>query len=239
MCGFMELDGYAFCLGLKSLELSYEAYPGLQSLIRSVIYLIIEANFRPKHITSSLDRFCLDICPLGELIDMYHTYEATNRHDKIYTLLGISSDDPIAADLLPDYEIPWERLLERLIRFLFGGQVSVKTWAETEMAVIKSKGCILGQVSSEGDADRDGRLQVVITSKDTSGHLGPERKWTLQISAKPVQVDDLVCLLYGASKPTIIRLNKNYFSVIMIAVPLLQPEQLVISFPHDFLLVWD
>lgn len=32
MCGPIEIDGYAFCLGLKSLELSYAASPKLQSL---------------------------------------------------------------------------------------------------------------------------------------------------------------------------------------------------------------
>jgi hypothetical protein len=142
-------------------------------------------------------------------------------------------------DNTPDYKIPWETLLERLVRFLLGEQVSVKTWAEREIAVIMSKGCVLGQVSSEGDAVRDGRLQVIITLKNTSGYLGPKRKWTLQTSAIPIQVGDLVCLLHGAPKPTIIRPCKDHFSVIMIAVPLLQPEQPITSFPHDFLLVWD
>src|SRR5438874_1311044 len=44
MCGSTEIDGYAFCLGIKSLEeskeLSYKSYPDLQSLIHSVTYLI-------------------------------------------------------------------------------------------------------------------------------------------------------------------------------------------------------
>jgi hypothetical protein len=240
-CGSTEIDGYAFCAALnsRSFDLLYEDSPKLQSLIYSVTYLIRGAVFRPKKVSRSSGRFSLRICPLGELIEMYHTREASRRHDKVFALLGMSSDDPIASELLPDYELPWERLLERLVKFLLGGQVSVKTWAKMEMAVIKSKGCILGQVSSEGNANRDGRLQVAITSKDTSGHLGPERKWTLQTSAKPVEVGDLICLLHGASNPTIIRLCKDHFSVVMIAVPLLQPEQPITSFPHDFLLVWD
>ena len=45
----------------------------------------------------------LYICPLGELMDIYHTYEAINRHDKIYALLGISLDNFSVAGLSPDY----------------------------------------------------------------------------------------------------------------------------------------
>lgn len=115
------------------------------------------------------------------------------------------------------------------------------------MVAIKSKGCFLGQVSSEGDSERDDRQQVVITPKDAPGHMGPRRKWTLQASAKSIQVGDLVCFLQGALKPTIIRLCKDHFSVIMITVTPLgtesgsvgQLEQPIASFPRDFLLVWD
>jgi hypothetical protein len=31
-------------------------------------------------------------------VDMYHTHKATERHDKVYALLGMSSDGPSAAD---------------------------------------------------------------------------------------------------------------------------------------------
>ena len=53
--------------------------------------------------TVPLQRVSLDICPLGELIDIYHTYKATNRHNKIYALLGISLDNLSAAGLSPNY----------------------------------------------------------------------------------------------------------------------------------------
>jgi tetratricopeptide (TPR) repeat protein len=115
----------------------------------------------------------------------------------------------------------------------------VRTWPETDVAVIKSKGFILGQVSLTERADRDDRQHVVITSKDPSEHLEPKRKWTLQPSAKPIQVGDLVCSLQGAAKPTIIRLCKDHFSVIRITAPPLQSEQPTINFPHEFLLLWD
>jgi len=162
MCGSTEIDGYAFCLGIKSLEeskeLSYKSYPDLQSLIHSVTYLIRGAIFRPKYATSSSGRASLDIQPLGELIDMFHTHKATECVDKVYSLLGMSSDDPSAAGLSPNYEVPWEELFQHLVELLLREPESVKTWRNREMAVIKSKGCILGQVSSiESDITWDDR----------------------------------------------------------------------------------
>ena len=77
---------------------------------------------------------------------MYHTHKATKRHDKVYALLGMSSDDLSKAGLLPNYGLPWKELLQRLAKFLLYEKVSVETWGDKEMAVIKSKGCVLGKV---------------------------------------------------------------------------------------------
>ncbi|RYP15255.1 hypothetical protein DL765_005830 [Monosporascus sp. GIB2] len=133
MCGSTELDGYAFCLGL-------EAYPGLQNPIRPVTYLMKRSIFRPKYRIDPLGRVSLGICPLSELIEMYHTHEATERRDKVFALLGMSSDAPSAveaAGLSPDYGIPWGELLKQLVHFFLGGQVSVYTLPNREMAIIE------------------------------------------------------------------------------------------------------
>ncbi|KAH9220623.1 heterokaryon incompatibility protein-domain-containing protein [Leptodontidium sp. 2 PMI_412] len=248
-CGRKEIGGYAFCaaLNLRLFDRLYDDSPNLRSLIRSVIYLIRGAVFRPKVLMKSSSTFSLRIRPLGELIEMYHTREASRRHDKIFALLGMSSDDSIAAELLPDYELPWEKLLERLVRFLLCEQISVKTWASTEIAVINSQGCILGRVSSEDSSDRNDIQQVYITSKYGSEYLGSQKSWTLQASAKPVQVGDLICLLRGATKPMIIRLCRDYFAVIMISVtpPGIESGNIgyfelpIAYFRSEFLLVWD
>jgi hypothetical protein len=100
MCGSMEIDGYAFCLGLKSLKLSYAA-----SSLPSITYLIEQAGLRSKYTTDSPKRFSLEIRHLAELIDMFHSRKATDVRDKVYALLGMSSDDPGKAGLRPDYKI--------------------------------------------------------------------------------------------------------------------------------------
>ncbi|OBS16723.1 hypothetical protein FPOA_12665 [Fusarium poae] len=250
-CGPTEISGYAFCSGLSKLNLSYETRPDLSSLIRSVSYLIRGAAFRPRCATGRSGRFSLGICPLGELVDMYHTRKATDRRDKVYALLGMSSDDTSIAGLSANYEISWGRLFQQLINF-FSKRVSVDTWDDKEIEVIRGKGCVLGEVSSvEIDTDWEDRQHVGITWKNASGYRGPGSPWTLQASAKSVHVGDVVCLLQGASRPTIIRLCNDYWVVIMISVPppddlqdassdtKSKPLRLITTFPHDFLLVWN
>ncbi|KAL5332078.1 hypothetical protein ACEPPN_001622 [Leptodophora sp. 'Broadleaf-Isolate-01'] len=242
MCGPTQIDGYAFCLGLKSFDLSYTA--SLQTL-PSVLYLIERAGLRSKHTSNSLERFSLNIRCLAELIDMFHTRQATDVRDKVYALLGMSSDDPGAVGLRPNYEVSWKGLFQQLIKFILGKDISVKTSHSSQGAVIKSKGCILGQVSS---VISDDRQNVNITSKNTARYSCDKMEWTLQASAKLIQEGDIVCLLHGASKPTIIRLYKDYFAIIVIAITPLKEsgsgKQLELSkstthFPRDFLLVWD
>ncbi|KAH7370656.1 hypothetical protein BKA65DRAFT_418335 [Rhexocercosporidium sp. MPI-PUGE-AT-0058] len=241
--GSTEIDGYAFCLGLKSLRtsqrLSYTSFPALRSL-PSLTYLIERAGLRPKYTTSSQERYSLKISSLAELVDMFHSRQASNPRDKVYALLGMSSDDPIKAGLQPDYTILWEELFERLVRFVLGTAVFVK--AIGAKAVIKGKGCILGQLSS---VRTDNGQSVNITSKSTAW---TSRDWSLQVSAKSVRRGDVVCLLEGALKPAIIRLCGDYFTIVVISASPLnesgsfgQPEvsKSTLHFSRDFLLVWD
>ena len=246
MCGSTVIDGYAFYLGVTRF---YEASPDLENSIRPITYLIRGSIFRPKHTMSLSDRTSLDIQPLGELIDMTHAHEATKTIDKVYALLGMSSDDPSTHGLPPDYRVSWKELFKKLIRFLLHKQVHVKTWDREERAVIRSKGCILGQVSTESD---NGHKVYV---KNIPEHLGFKGEchacWPLQASVKQIRGGDFVCRLQGAPKPIIIRPCKDYFTVIRIAA---FPEDKLIKsentewlklsysttvFLRDFLLVWD
>lgn len=247
----MEIDGYAFCSGVDSLNVSYKARADLRSLIRSVTYLIKGAIFRPHY------RVSQDMCPLGELIDMYHTHNATKRHDKVYALLGMSSDGLNSANLLPDYRVSWEELLQRLVKFLFHENISVETCEDEEAAVIRSKGCILGEVSSaQENIALDNRQSVKVIFKKPwgqSANVGiQETYWTLRPSAKSIRSGDIVCLLEGASKPSIVRMYKDYLIVIMIAAMPLEDIRVgsesiawqkllssVKAFSRDCLLAWN
>jgi len=247
----MEIDGYAFCSGLNALSLASKD-PDTQSRIRSAAYLIRGAILRPKYATSRSDRFSLDICPLGELIDMYHNREAADRRDKVYALLGMSSDIPVG--LSPNYNIPWKDLFHQLVKYLIGEQAPVETWDEREIAVIKSKGCVLGTVSPvPSDGPWDDKQNVNIVLKNVSGSLTEwSGRWTLQASAESIQKGDVVCLLQGASKPTIIRPYEDYCAVVAMTITPMDDKQpggaainwpdllrQITTFPRKFLLVWD
>lgn len=101
-------------------------------------------------------------------------------------MLGMSSDS-IAAGLVPDYLVPWETLFQRVIKFVLHKDISVKTWGNREIAIIKSKGCILGRISSvERDNARYDRqhVDVVLNEapipleyKDRPSNHSPRRRY--------------------------------------------------------------
>jgi hypothetical protein len=41
---------------------------------------------------------------------MFHTRQASDPRDKVYALLGMSSDNLSKASLQPDYKISWQNL---------------------------------------------------------------------------------------------------------------------------------
>ncbi|KAF7945879.1 uncharacterized protein EAE97_004917 [Botrytis byssoidea] len=206
MCGSITIAGSAFCAGVKSLELSYTDSPELQTL-PSVIEIIERAGLQPKFKANSQEIFSLKIRSLAELIDMFHIRQATDRRDKVYALLGMSSEDPEKAGLQPNYETSWEEVLQQLVKFILGIKPNIYT-----------------------------------------KYFGEALEWTLQASAKPIQEHDIICLLDGASKPSIIRLCKDHFAVVVIAATplnvLIRDEWPQISrsktqFLRDFVIIWD
>ena len=99
MCGSTEIDGHAFCLGLDFLGTTSE------DVRAQVTFLIRGAIFRSGNMSGNHGRLLLDICSLGELLDMYHAHGAKRPHDKLYALLGMCSDDLSEARLKPDYSL--------------------------------------------------------------------------------------------------------------------------------------
>jgi hypothetical protein len=161
----------------------------------------------------------LNVCSLGELISMYNTLNSTQRHDKIYALLGMATDNVSSAGLLPDYHVPWEELLQRLVHYLVGGsKMTVRTWADKEEVEIYGRGCALASVS-RATREPDGSQTVLVKFNSMiEDHGYYERKcsrWTFH--ANDVRVGDIIYLLEGASKPMIIRPLREVFYVIIIA----------------------
>ncbi|KAM3447700.1 hypothetical protein MY3296_008449 [Beauveria thailandica] len=237
MCDDCVIDGYAFCTGLQALNMTFE-----------------DTCLRPKQLNGFSAPFSLNICALAELVDMFHNRKATDKRDKVYALLGMSSDAPTA--LLPDYKITWEDCFRRLIRHLAGEHVSIGTWEDREIAIIKSKAHVLGKVSSLSSTDAwdtSQSVDVVLYSKSEFYFTGVSHsRWTLQAATNPIQIGDIICLLEGAARPTIVRPAGDYCVIIAIAVcpkiaepsngkPLDWPGFLkrIKTFHHDLVLIWD
>ena len=179
---------------------------------------------------------------------MFHTRKATIPLDKVYALLGMSSDNPHRAGFAANYASSWKDIFQRLVYFCLSDQMSVSIWDDMQVAVIEAKGCILGEVtSSEEDASWDDRQHVEITWKPTPSHSDAKgersSRFASQASAKAIEKGDVVCLLQGASGATIIRPCNGFSTIIRIAG--LTADRLpkwsasLTNLPNDILLVWD
>lgn len=214
MCGSVYINGHIFCEGLGRLRLSLD----LRSRIGPVAYLIRGALYRPKYELGSRGSISM-----GELIGMYHGHNATKQHDKVYALLGLSVDPDAIG---PKYNLPWKEVFKEVTSYLFP-ECSVETWNETETVVIRGKGWILGHVHFvEENLSEFGKQKVEVLFNNTAISFGCAYQWgtdwKLQASALLIQAGDIICLLKGASKPSIIRLCKDHFTVI---TPAVTPQQ--------------
>ncbi|RGP78641.1 hypothetical protein FLONG3_3263 [Fusarium longipes] len=217
--GPSELDGYVFCTGLNALELAYHGEQDLQASIRSITFLIRGATFRPRRTNHGAGRFSLDICPLSELVEMYHTRKATERQDKIYALLGMSSDDFEAGGLKVDYSIPWRQLFHKLITYILPNSLAVHTWDDKQVAIIQNMGHIFGRVCGVSQRSIWGDSQVmnfkwVVPQVQTDG----QSNWTIKTPGKPIMSGDVICVFHGSSRPAVIRPRRLYWEIIMISI---------------------
>lgn len=219
-CGPDRLDGYAFAVGLESWGTFHRLPENMKDPVLSITYLLKQAMFRPYHSWDDQETVSLQVCPLGVLLDMYHAHEATKRHDKVYALLGMSSDVSSKVGLNPDYSLPWEELMERLLRHVLSNRVAIDVVKDRQAAVIRGRGVILGSVLRvHKDPLRGDRRLLHVSLIDTTCRKG--HVWKVQVTANQVRSGDIVCVLEQALHPSIVRAHKDYFSIISIAVEIL------------------
>jgi ankyrin repeat protein len=147
---------------------------------------------------------------------MYHSHKATLQHDKVYALLGISSDATNETSLAPNYDLPWKDLFGILIKFLLHRDICVEPSPTKEHTSIKGAVYILGFIHSVTS-----KQATEVTWRNVSGKTADSRLpinvWTLRPSAKPIMKGDIVCLFHGASRPTIIRIHGLHCIIVQIA----------------------
>ncbi|RAL01810.1 uncharacterized protein BO80DRAFT_444070 [Aspergillus ibericus CBS 121593] len=136
VCGPVRLSGYTFVLGLQD-------QPDLEGLVTSIVPPIEGSIFRSAYRAHSPGTV-----PFGELIDRYRTREATWSHDKVYALLGMTSDNPDTPALKPNYDLSWNKAFQQVIEYIIPSVVSVTTWPNREAAVIRTRGHILAMIDA-------------------------------------------------------------------------------------------
>ncbi|KAE8155332.1 heterokaryon incompatibility protein-domain-containing protein [Aspergillus avenaceus] len=214
MCGSSRIDGYAFGSGVRHLSSVYPLDSTLQGLVLPVCFLIRGAIFRREYQSQSRG-----VNSLGELIDMYQAHEATRSHDKIYALMGLSSEDSSSPALRPNYRLPWNEVFQRAVEHILPDHTSVHCWPETYTAVIKGKGYILGVITQvqEPGSQYDGQSIEVAFAHNVLSRSRPQRSgsWYVALTiAKAIYPGDVVCQLKGASNLSIIRLSGSRFTLI-------------------------
>lgn len=69
----------------------------------------------------------LCVAPLAELLERFHQHSATDVRDKIYALLGLSSDLQNTSVMQADYTKSWSALLEDVIKHYLGHTANITT----------------------------------------------------------------------------------------------------------------
>jgi len=218
--------------------------------------LIRDAIFRPQLKSSSSQvsgHFSLGIRPLAELADMYHGRKATDPRDKVFALLGMSTDDPNMTGILADYEAFLDPAMCKLVQSSLSARALATHLQNKEAMVVKVKGCVLGKIipplsmklrtdnTSNVLSNNDAAAAAVAQRGDrqiiditwTNPLLSPRllrrptlAGWTFHITAQLVQEGDIICLVEGAKHLSIIRVHQDYSSIIATSVPGLDKEQL-------------
>jgi tetratricopeptide (TPR) repeat protein len=172
---------------------------------------------------------------LAELMDMYHTHEATERHDMVFALLGMSSDDLTGAGLSPDYDVPWAKVFMNFLLFVFGKTLPIETLGNGDLAVVKAKGHVIGEVSSvERNISWSDRQEVDATFWNEATKSRDRVLLTFLVSAKSILERDLICLFEHTPELMIVRACKDYFRIIKIAaVPHEADLPLEADLPHE------
>jgi hypothetical protein len=166
----------------------------------------------------------LGVMALTQLIDQFHTREATNRRDKIFALLGMChNDDETTGFPEPDYMKTWSAIFRETTNHLFGSSMEVRKWDDREQAVFTCQGHPLGTVQ---ELETTGTFEIICTqltgfsvkSNSITRDLRPTiRPIPLEAGSysKDIREHDILWQIAGERYPCIIRFCTDHFDVIV------------------------
>jgi ankyrin repeat protein len=171
--------------------------------------------------------------PLVALVEMFRSWLATDPLDKVYALLAFSSDAHDAAELQPDYTLSKYQLASKLIQYTFPACAVEQNCSNTDSATFKIEGLILGGINTKMSGGGKNKRTWHFRSPELSDlSAAPGMKlnatvsklfqepWEISVSnERKFQIGSFVCLLHGASLPTILRFHEGEYLVEMLAAP--------------------
>jgi ankyrin repeat protein len=214
LCGPTEVNGFAFSQGVLALVQLFKRRLNVFGWLSPVAKLMASAT---------LDSSRTQLRSLGELASMYHTRESTLRHDMLYALQGLCSESFEDIGILMDYSEKWHVVFQRLLRFLLPKAANLHISVDGTFACMEHAAKLVSEIIDLKDSTLQGGHQIVKarTYASVEGHQ-EDHIWYLPNSANPVQVGDFICLFEGAMNPAVVRVQGDYFEVIIIAASWLE-----------------
>jgi hypothetical protein len=211
----LRSHGTAFCRGLEKMD--HLIHAELEARISLITYLIDRAALCLKYDEDSLGE-----SSLIKLIDMYRDREATIPSDKIFALLGMTSDAQVAHSIRPNYDLPPEALFDQVTEYCFGSKVKI-THATGDRPKIKARGVLIRKIESAKNSDDRYDLQGVSMKFFRSLEASRYEAcwgycWTLRRTAIAAKRGDLICFLEGAPMPSLVRTDEDRFAVVIVAI---------------------
>jgi hypothetical protein len=162
---------------------------------------------------ASSDAHSLNLFPLPKLLDMFRGHAATDRRDKVYALLGLSTDLG-SSELQVDYARSWSALFREVILYIFGPLTTITTWDLHEQAIITGPGYPLGTIKVNRELNT-----ARVWPPDFLGIGGQRASWKAEFPLPMVygmiQDGDILCLLEGARQPSVIRRRGKNFNIVL------------------------
>lgn len=224
-CGNVELTGATLVTGLNIPELralwADDSY--LQNTIDAVTKLMGWTVLRrlSSPLSGSTSVPSLGIAPLTELLETFHTWKSSDQRDKIYALLGLSSDNAVS-NLRPDYTKSWKVVFQEVISWILVSPSFIDTWEEREQAIITIYGSPLGTVQSANVTE--GWILVTFRALTTDGV-----PWIIALDVpsnwcKNIRKGDVLFLFENRQHPSIVRFCHDHFDIILVSLSASRPR---------------
>lgn len=189
----------------------------LRNRIRAFILLIQRSAFRES--LKGQDQLHID--PLMDLIDRFHTHEATDTRDKIFALWGLSTESELTSILQPDYNKSWKSLLAELGLYVFGKDSELTPSESKQMLHVRSLCYYLGKVVTIYNAemwDMEQRLEIASLQVSKFLDHGGIYNLTLKMrsSAEKICEGDIICFLPHTRNLIFARPESHFLRIISI-----------------------